>query len=107
MARVGVQTPLTVSQIPAGPFHDVAAGSANLRSLIAHHHEALLAQIQMTAACNALHPLHARLARWLLQTSDRLDDLEMPLTQELLSEMLGVRRTSVSETAGSLQNAGL
>jgi CRP-like cAMP-binding protein len=107
MARVVVQTPLVVSQIPAERFREVASGSAALRLLIAQYNEALLAQVQTTAACNALHPLHQRLARWLLQTSDRLDDLKMPLTQELLSEMLGVRRTSVSDAAGGLQHAGL
>jgi CRP-like cAMP-binding protein len=106
-ARVVVQTPLVVSQITAVAFREITNGSAALRELIAHYHESPLAQVQITAACNALHPIHRRLARWLLQTSDRLDDLEMPLTQELLSEMLGVRRSSVSEAAGELQEAAL
>ncbi|MDQ7249404.1 Crp/Fnr family transcriptional regulator [Dongia sedimenti] len=106
-ARVLVQTPLTVSQIAAGPFREIAGRSTAMRTLIAHYHEALLAQVQITAACNALHPIHERLARWLLQTSDRLDGLVLPLTQELLSGMLGVRRSSVSKAAGKLQQAGL
>jgi CRP-like cAMP-binding protein len=107
VARVVVQTPLIVSQIAAGPFREAAGKSAALRALIVTFNEALLAQIQTTAACNALHPIHERLARWLLQTSDRLQDEEMPLTQELLAEMLGVRRTSVSDVAVKLQQAGL
>jgi CRP-like cAMP-binding protein len=106
-ARVVVQTPLIVSQVAAGPFSEIASGSPAMRSLIASHHEALLAQVQMTAACNALHSIHQRLARWLLQTSDRLADNLLPLTQEQLSEMLGVRRSSVSAAAGKLQRAGL
>jgi CRP-like cAMP-binding protein len=106
-ARVVVQAPLVASHIAAGPFRERAGESAAMRSLIAHHQEALLAQVQIVAACNALHPIHERLARWLLQTSDRLDDLVMPLTQELLSGMLGVRRSSVSEAAGNLQQGGL
>jgi len=68
--------------------------------------EMLLGQVQMTAACNALHPIQARLARWILQSRDRVDDDLIPLTQELLSEMLGVRRSSVSEVASALQAAG-
>ncbi len=74
-ARVVVQMPLIVSHIAAGPLREIAGRSVAMRSLIAHYQEALLAQVQITAACNALHPIHERLARWLLQTSDRLDDL--------------------------------
>ena len=67
----------------------------------------LLAQVQTTAACNALHHVEARFSRWILQTRDRTDTDRIPLTQEFLSEMLGVRRTSVSEVAHKLQAAGL
>jgi CRP-like cAMP-binding protein len=107
MARVVVQTPLVVSQIAAGPFREITSRSATMRALIVRYNEALISQIQITAACNALHPVDERLARCLLQTRDRVDDDEMPLTQELLSEMLGVRRTSVSEVAVKLQHDGL
>jgi CRP-like cAMP-binding protein len=61
----------------------------------------------LTAACNALHPIGGRLARWILQSSDRGIGATIPLTQELLSQMLGVTRSSVSEAAGKLQAAGL
>jgi CRP-like cAMP-binding protein len=68
-------------------------------------------QVSQTAACNARHPLEARLARWLLTAQDRLDDDgthdEMPLTHEFLAIMLGVQRPGVSIAAGTLQNAGL
>lgn len=78
-----------------------------MRGLIARANEVLLAQVQMTAACNAVHSLEARLSRWILQTSDRVDDKVLPLTHDLLAQMLGVRRSSVSEVAGKLQGDGL
>ena len=64
--------------------------------------KALLAQVQQTAACNALHASESRLARWLLQTRDRIDTDVLPLTQEFLSQMLGVRRTTVTLVARQL-----
>jgi CRP-like cAMP-binding protein len=74
---------------------------------MASYSEALLAQVQQTAACNALHPMESRLARWLLQTRDRIDTDVLPLTQEFLSQMLGVRRTTVTLVARQLEQAGL
>ena len=71
------------------------------------YNQVLLAQVQTTAACNAVHHVEARLSRWILQTRDRTDTDRIPLTQEFLSEMLAVRRTSVSEVAHKLQTAGL
>jgi CRP-like cAMP-binding protein len=67
----------------------------------------LLAQVQQTAGCNALHRAEERLARWLLQTRDRVDSDRIPLTQEFLSQMLGVRRTTVTLLAKGLQREGL
>jgi hypothetical protein len=58
------------------------------------YNEVLLAQVQQTAACNALHAAESSLARWLLQTRDRIDSDVLPLSQEFLSQMLGVRRTT-------------
>ena len=66
----------------------------------------MFGQVQQTAACNALHPVETRLARWLLQSHDRTIGDNVPLTQELLSEMLAVRRTSVTAVAQVLQNEG-
>jgi CRP-like cAMP-binding protein len=107
LTRAVVQTPLVASRISAPAFRRAVEGSSALRDLIVRYNEALLAQVQMTAACNALHSLESRLARWILQTRDRIDTDAIPLTQELLSEMLGVRRTSVSEVASKLQAANL
>jgi CRP-like cAMP-binding protein len=69
--------------------------------------EALLAQTQITAACNALHNVEQRFCRWLLQTWERSEDDTVTLTQEFLGEMLGVRRTSVTDIASKLQAEGL
>jgi CRP-like cAMP-binding protein len=66
-----------------------------------------LAQAQQAAACNAAHPLEARLSRWLLRCQDLLGSADLPLTQEFLAGMLGARRTSVTVVAGTLQQAGL
>lgn len=107
LTRAVVQTPLIASQIAAGRFRKAVEASDELRNVIVRYNDALLGQVQITAACNALHAIQARLARWILQTRDRTEDDTIPLTQQLLSEMLGVRRSSVSEVAMQLQTAGL
>jgi CRP-like cAMP-binding protein len=107
LTRSVVQTPLVASQITAARFRKAVESSDELRDVIVRYNDALLGQVQITAACNALHPIQARLARWILQTKDRVDGEIIPLTQQLLSEMLGVRRSSVSEVATQLQAAGL
>lgn len=66
----------------------------------------LLSQARVTAACNALHAIEARFSRWLLQSADRAASDTVQLTQEFLAEMLGVRRTSVTEVASKIQNTG-
>ena len=66
-----------------------------------------LAQVQQSAACNALHEAESRFCRWLLQSRDRSDGDIVPITQEFLAQMLGVRRTTVTLVAQSLQDAGL
>ena len=65
-----------------------------------------VAQAQQSAACNASHGVEARLARWLLRTRDLTGGENLELTQEFLAQMLGVRRTSVSLVANTLQKAG-
>jgi CRP-like cAMP-binding protein len=64
-------------------------------------------QITQIAACNRLHEVNERLARWLLMCADRVGSNELPLTQEFLAQMLGTRRSSVTVAAGALQKAGL
>ena len=81
--------------------------SETLRSSFARHEQMISAEVQQVGACNALHELEERLSRWLLQTRDLIRSDTLPLTQEFLSEMLGVQRSSVTLVARSLQDAGL
>jgi CRP-like cAMP-binding protein len=106
-SRAAVQLPGIATAISVSHFQAAVSRSERIRNLILRYKEALLGQVQQTAACNALHPLEARLARWLLQTLDRADDPKLPLTQEFIAQMLAVRRTTVTLVAGHLQEAGL
>jgi CRP-like cAMP-binding protein len=75
--------------------------------LMRRYGEAYLTQVAQSAACNRLHPVEQRLCRWILMTHDRVGLDRLPLTQEYIATMLGVRRASVSITASVLQKAGL
>jgi CRP-like cAMP-binding protein len=105
--RAVVQVGGTMARISAAKFQAAVAKSPSLRDVILRYGEVLLAQIQQGAACNAFHEAEARLARWLLQTQDRIDSPIIPLTQEFLGQMLGVRRTTVTLIASGLQKRGL
>jgi CRP-like cAMP-binding protein len=104
--RYVVQLPMEVSKISASQFRKAVADSQSIRDMCILYNEVLLSQARVTAACNALHVIEARFCRWLLQTADRAASDTVHLTQELLAEMLGVRRTSVTEIAVKMQNAG-
>ena len=106
LVRVVVQMPLSCSKIAATHFRTAAAGSDPVRNLCIRYNEVLLSQARVTAACNALHSIEARFCRWLLQSADRAASDTVALTQEFLAEMLGVRRTSVTEVASKVQGAG-
>jgi CRP-like cAMP-binding protein len=93
--------------VSAESFHEAAAKSAALAELMTRYTEALWMESQQLAACNAKHSAEARLCRWFLQTRDRIESDTLPLTQEFLSEMLGVRRTTVTLVARALQEAGI
>jgi CRP-like cAMP-binding protein len=105
--RCVVQMQTSALRISAAQFRKAVAVSKGLAALCIAENEMLLAQARITAACNALHKIEARFARWLLQTSVITDSDIITLTQEFLSEMLGVRRTSVTEVASKLQAAGI
>ncbi len=79
----------------------------HLQVLLQLYAHALMMQISQSAACNRYHLVEARLARWLLATRDRLAKNEFQMTQEFLSNMLGVRREMVNKAAGTLQMQGL
>jgi len=98
--------PLACSKVAASHFRNVAATSDAVRNLAIRYNEVLLSQARVTAACNALHSIEARFCRWLLQCADRAASDTIPLTQEFLAEMLGVRRTSVTEVASKVQSVG-
>jgi CRP-like cAMP-binding protein len=83
-----------------------ARQSETLHSLLIRHEQVVYAQAQQTAACNVTHTIEERLARWLLRARDLSQSDTLPFTQEFLAEMLGVRRTSVSVVAHTLQQAG-
>jgi CRP-like cAMP-binding protein len=83
-----------------------ARQSETLHSLLIRHEQVVYAQAQQSAACNAMHTIEERLARWLLRARDLSLSDRLPFTQEFLAEMLGVRRTSVSTVAHMLQQAG-
>jgi len=75
--------------------------------LLLRYTQALITQMAQTAVCNRHHSLDQQLCRWLLLSLDRLDSRELVVTQELIANMLGVRREGVTEAAGDLQKAGL
>jgi CRP-like cAMP-binding protein len=106
LVRVVAQMPMACSKIAAPHFRTVAATSDPVRNLCIRYNEVLLSQARVTAACNALHSIEARFCRWLLQSADRAANDTVNLTQEFLAEMLGVRRTSVTEVASKVQSAG-
>ncbi|MBN9572234.1 MAG: helix-turn-helix domain-containing protein, partial [Alphaproteobacteria bacterium] len=95
------------SALKAEDFRAVTDRSSVLRKLLARHEQALLAQVQQSAACNASHSVEARLSRLLLRARDLCDTEGLPLTQELLARLIGVRRNAVSIVAHAFQQAGL
>jgi len=75
--------------------------------LLTHYTQALMGVIMQSTACNAVHSVEQRLARWLLMAQDRMDADDFPLTQEFVAMMLGTTRPTVTLVAGTLQRAGL
>lgn len=81
--------------------------AGELQHLLLRYTQALLTQMAQTAVCNRHHSLDQQLCRWLLLSLERLPSNELVMTQELIGNMLGVRREGVTEAAGNLQKAGL
>jgi CRP-like cAMP-binding protein len=105
--RAVVQMEATAFRVDARVLAEVLSQCPKLEEKL--HQFSHIAGIDVTqiAACNRLHEVEERLARWLLMCSDRVGNTSLPLTQELLSQMLGTRRSSVTIAAGVLQRAGL
>jgi CRP-like cAMP-binding protein len=105
--RAVVQGAGSALRMKARVFRKECDNGGLLPRLLRHYTHSLLTQISQTAVCNRFHSIDARLARWLLMTGDRMEAEEFQLTQEFLSNMLGVRREGVSKAAGSLQQQRL
>lgn len=88
-------------------FRSAVERSPTLRKLVLLSSELTLVQVQQIAACNALHSVEQRFARWILQVRDRIDSDEIELTHDFVAQMLAVRRPTVSLIAQELQSAGL
>jgi CRP-like cAMP-binding protein len=95
----------TSLEISPRRFQAALSRSGAIRHAVQIYTRTLLAQFQHVAACNALHSVEARLARWLLHIHDRVDGDFLPLTQEALSELLGVRRTTVTQVVRKLRTS--
>ena len=101
-----IQIPGTALRLESTLFRKLAEGSPQFRKLIDGHTYALMRQILFGAACNRVHTMEERCARWLLMTQDRASGNAFPLTQEFLSHMLAVRRATVNVSIGVLKKAG-
>jgi len=104
--HVVTQVPGDASIISSDEMRDAAEEFPVLRGMLVKYDQFFLAQVQQTAACNALHTVQARTCKWLLRMHE-LVGADIPLTQEFLAQMMGVRRASVTEVAGELQRAGM
>jgi CRP-like cAMP-binding protein len=105
--RVQVQCPGFAYRMSASALREQFNRSDFLRRLMLLYMQALLTQIAQTAACNRHHSLSKQLCRWLLIEIDRTPSNEFQVTQQMIADMLGVRREGVTEAAGKLHDAGL
>jgi CRP-like cAMP-binding protein len=101
------QIPGAALQISVGAFREAAARSAALRYLLLRFAQALLGQMAQSVACNAVHLIEQRCARWLLKAHDRVPGDIFPITHQHLAQVLGVRRATASAAVGALRHAGL
>jgi CRP-like cAMP-binding protein len=106
-ARFFVQIPGSAARMSRAAFARAMGSMPSFRSLMYAYVHAFLEQVMVSAACNGAHGLKERLARWLLMMRDRSDEDELPITQSLLAEMLGVQRPTITNAARELEHAGL
>jgi CRP-like cAMP-binding protein len=104
--HVVIQVPGMASVISSDHIREAAEELPGVRALLVKYEQFFLSQVQQTAACNALHTVQARTCKWLLRMHGLVGD-DIPLTQEFLAQMMGVRRTSVTGVAMELQKAGM
>jgi CRP-like cAMP-binding protein len=101
------QIPGTGLRVPAVVFRQHLDESAELRRLTGRFAQATMTLVAQNSACNRRHSIEERCVRWLLMSHDQMDGQPFELTHQFLSQMLGVRRATVTVTAGGLQQAGL
>jgi len=106
-ARLLVQIPGRATRMPRAAFSRAMASMPSLRNLMQSYVHAFLEQVLLSGACNRVHPLKQRLARWLLMMHDRIDGDTLPITQSLLAEVLGVQRPTITNAVRELARAGL
>jgi CRP-like cAMP-binding protein len=101
-----IQVPGRASVVDSRHLKAAATSSPALLSLLMKYEQFTLGQVQQTAACNAVHTVEQRMCKWLVRMHNLTGD-ELPLTQEFLAQMMGVRRTSVTGVASKLQDEGM
>ena len=106
-AQAMSQVPGEMFTLNADTFRAFVAGDGKMRNIMLTYTQALFAQIGQAVACNRVHEIQQRTAKWLLDVHDRVIGDEFQLTHEFLADLLGVTRPSVTVAAGSLQTAGL
>jgi CRP-like cAMP-binding protein len=94
-------------RMKSATLRKISNQSSSLHTILHRYTYSLLSQISQSSACNRFHSADARLARWLLMTSDRMRSNEVRLTQDFLSKLMGIRRETVSQAAGDLQKRKL
>lgn len=105
--RAVVQSAGQAFRLPSQVLKDEFTRAGPMQHLLLRYTQALITQMTQTAVCNRHHSVDQQLCRWLLLSLDRLPSNELKMTQELIANMLGVRREGVTEAAGRLQLAGL
>ena len=106
-SRAVVQSAGFAYRLPGAIIKQEFNRGGAMQELMLRYTQALLTQMAQTAVCNRHHSVDQQLCRWLLLSLDRLQSNELTMTQELIANMLGVRREGVTEAAGNLQDAGL
>lgn len=106
-SRAVVQSAGHAYRLPGRVLKEEFTRGGAMQHLLLRYTQSLLTQMAQTAVCNRHHSLDQQLCRWLLLSLDRLPGNELVMTQELIANMLGVRREGVTEAAGNLQDAGL
>ena len=105
--RAVVQSAGAAFRMKTKVLQDEFARGGMFQRLLLRYTQALMTQMSQTAVCNRLHTVEQQLCRWLLLSRDRLETDELVMTQELIANMLGVRREGVTHAAGRLQESGL